>query len=94
VIRVEVQITQTGVVSLLTVSLGLLWFVSACGMCVYVVSCGFIHNRQTPLLGGGVDLHIKKQEIIQQELAFGLSQNLAGWTKGRCSTSYDITQYH
>ena len=80
--------------SLLTVSLGVFWFVSALTTCVCVVSGGFIHNRQTPLLGGGIDLHIKKQEIIQQELVFGLSQNLAGWTKSRCATSYDITQYH
>ena len=63
-------------------------------MCFYVVFGGFIHNRQTPLLGGGRDLYIKKQEIIQQDLAFGLSRNLTGWTKGCCSTGYDITQYH
>ena len=80
--------------ALLTVFLGLFLFVSALTTRVCVVSGGFIHNRQTPLLGGGIDLHIKKQEIIQQELVFGLSQNLAGWTKGRCATSYDITQYH
>lgn len=80
--------------SLLTVSRGLFWFINAYTICVYVFSGGFIHNRQTPLLGGGIDLLIKKQEIIQQKLASGLSQNLTGWTKGRCSTSYDITQYH
>ena len=80
--------------SLLTVFLLVFWFVSALTTCVCVVSGWFIHNRQTPLLGGGRDLHIKKQEIIQQELAFRLSQILAGWTKGCCSTSYDITQYH
>lgn len=80
--------------SLLTVFLGVFWFVSAYPICFYVVFGGFIHNRQTPLLGGGIDLYIKKQEIIQQELGFELSQSLAGWTKGGCSTSYDITQYH
>ena len=80
--------------ALLTVSFGLFWVVSVWPICVCVVSGGFIHNRQTPLLGGGIDLHIKKQEIIQQGFVCGLSQNLAGWTKGCCSTIYDITQYH
>ena len=86
--------TQAGAELLLTVFLVFVWFVSVKTKGVYVIFCGFIHNRQTTLLGGGIDLLIKKKEIMRQNSICGFSQNLTGRTESSCSTSNDITQYH
>ena len=90
----KTETTQTGEESLLTVCLVFVWFVSVWPKDIYVICGGLIHNRQTTLLGGGIDLLIKKKEIMRQNFIYGFLQNLTDRTESSCSTSNDITQYH